>query len=475
MGYQAGEGRTQSALFPVMLDELVAQDSLVRVIDAWCASLDLRGLGFAKSVPADTGRPAYDPSDLLKLYLYGYLGGVRSSRRLERECHRNTEVMWLLGRLAPDHKTIAEFRRRQAEALVGTAAQFVKFAREHRLIVGDTIAIDGSKIRAVASRKAVVSQALLEERDRMMQKRIQEYLAQLDDADEAEAADAKAPRNAVQQTLKALREKQQLLRDQLQKLQKANVISEVATENESRPMQSLGFAPGYNLQTAVDAHSHLIVHHDVTEQGVDSKQLAPMAKGAAAVLERADIEVLADKGYWGGEQLEQVEKMGMQPVVPRINHVNNTGDGTLYPQRLFQYDKASDTFTCPAGQIMRMRSNNKGQVFGYRTDGKTCEQCLQRTRCTSGKMRWITRSRYEPVFERTAERLKDRPDAMKRRGQTVEHPFGTIKSNILGNGRLLLRGLAGAKSELSLATLAYNFKRVLNMKGAAWMVQASAG
>jgi transposase len=476
MGYRAGDDRTQSALFPVMLDELVEQDAVVRVVDAWCASLDLCALGFARTLPAVTGRPPYDPADLLKLYLYGYLGGVRSSRRLEKECHRNTEVMWLLGRLAPDHKTIADFRRTQSEALVRTAAEFVKFARKHRLIVGDTVAIDGSKIRAVASRKAVVSQALLAERDRMLEKRIQNYLAELDEADEVEAVEAAPRRDAVLASLQSLRKKQQLVREQLQKLQQAGVSSEVATEQQSRPMKSLGFAPGYNLQTAVDAHSHLIVHHDVIQQGVDSNQLEPMARATASVLQRTDVEVLADKGYWDGEQLEQLEQLGMQAIVPRIDHANVAGDGTLYPQRMFRYDEATDTFTCPAGQIMRMRHNSlPKQVFRYRTEGRTCEVCPRRSSCTPGKLRWVGRSHLEPTFARVAARLQERPDSMKRRAQTVEHPFASIKGTILGNARLLMRGIGGAKSELSLAALAYNFKRVINMKGAAWMAQAAGG
>jgi transposase len=295
MGYRVGEGRTQAALFPVMLDELVQADAVVRVIDAWVGALDLGELGFERAQPAPTGRPPYHPGDLLKLYLYGYLSGVRSSRRLERECQRNVELMWMLGRLAPDHKTIAEFRRTQSAGLVATAAAFVQFARVQRLVVGDTVAIDGSKLRAVASRKAVTGVRGLAEQDRGLRERIERYLAELDRADSAEA-EALPDRAAVQESLRVLRERQGQVHEQLQALEQAKRATEVTTEPDARPMKSLDGAPGYNLQAAVDAASHLIVHHEVVNEVNDQQQLAPMASAAASALQRTELEVLADGG-----------------------------------------------------------------------------------------------------------------------------------------------------------------------------------
>jgi transposase len=473
VGYKTGEGRTQSALFPVMLDELVPQESIVRVIDAWVDSLDLRQLGFTKARPAATGRPPYHPGDLLKLYLYGYLGVVRSSRRLERECQRNVELMWMLGRLSPDHKTIAEFRRTQSAALVATAAAFVKFAREHRLVVGDTVAIDGSKLRAVASHKAVAGADTLQQQDQALQERITKYLRELDQVDASER-DPQPERAAIEESLQALRERSAQVQSHMQALQQSKRTTRVLTEPDARPMKSLHGAPGYNLQSAVDVHSHLIVHHEVVDDASDLQQLAPMAQATAAALQRTDIEVLADAGYSSGEHLQKLQDCGMDVVLPPARAVNNHGDGTLYERSMFEYDRHSDTYRCPAGQILKRRSQSlRDKQYVYAPDKGVCGTCAHQPHCTRTKRRWVTRSFFEDALQRTAEQLQQRPDAMQRRQMTVEHPFGTIKDHILGNARLLVRGIAGAKAELSLAVLAYNLKRAINLKGAAWMAAAA--
>ena len=473
MSYRRGEGRTQVTLFPVTLDELVEQDAAVRVVDAWVASLDLHSAGFKNSTTAATGRPPYDPGDLLKLYLYGYMNGVRSSRRLERECYRNTEVMWMLGRLAPDHKTIAEFRRGETKAIVAAAAAFVQFARSHRLIGGNTIAIDGSKIRAVASNKAALDKKSLQARDQAIEQEIQRYLKRLDDEDAVDAH-SEPSSSAVQKSLRSLRKAKATVAKQLETLQKAGVEALITTEPDSSRMQSLGFAPSYNLQSAVDTKSHLIVHHDVSNAGNDFHQLKPMSDAVARVLGRTNFEVLVDKGYAYGEQIAALEAAGIEVVVPRTNLANSSGDGTLYEASRFRYDPTTDTYRCPANQIMKkitFDSSSKKVIYG--TEGRTCTSCEKRARCTTADRRRIYRSDFEQALANAASRLEARPDSMRRRAQTVEHPFGTIKHQILGNARLLMRGLDGAKAELSLAVLAYNMKRTINLMGSAALLRTA--
>lgn len=464
------------ALFALTLDELVDQDAVVRVIDAWVDSLDLVRLGFERAVAARTGRPPYHPGDLLKLYLYGYLGAVRSSRRLERECQRNVEVMWMLGRLAPDHKTIAEFRRTQGAALVATAAAFVQFARRHKLVAAGSVAIDGTKLRAVASRKAVVGLRSLDEELRLIGERVAGYLRELDANDGSDDEAARARSGAVRDLLGALHEEQARVEQQIQTLKQANRSTNVTTEPDARLMKSLNGAPGYNLQTAVDTHSHLIVHHEVVSDTSDQTQLASMAEGAARSLEAKRLEVLADSGYSNAEQIHQLREVGMEVVLPVTRSANSHDSlGELYTRADFRYDAVTDTYRCPADQLLTRRSkSDRDKLFLYSTHSRTCERCQQRDHCTKSKRRWITRSFHEQDLEATQALLAERPGAMRRRRSTVEHPFGTIKEHILGNARLLMRGLPGANAELSLAVLAYNLKRAINCKGIHWMMEASA-
>jgi transposase len=474
MAHRSGDSRQQATLFPVMLDELVGDDAMVRVIDAWVGSLDLRALGFSRTQTAATGRPPYDPADLLKLYVYGYLNGVRSSRRLERECSRNVELMWMLRRLAPDHKTIANFRRLEAAALVESAAAFVQFARAKGLIAGETVAIDGTKLRAVASRKAVVGQRELAAQAEVLRERMRGYLSELDEIDSQEAPTS-TRRQAVQEALKQLQLQQAHVERQAQALRDAGTSTVVSNEPSARVMKSLNGAPGYNLQTAVDTSSHLIVHHEVVNDTSDSSQLEPMAKATAQTLENPELNVLADKGYSNGEQLEALQSQGMTVWLPPKRSVNSQADGTLYDRSVFKYDAASNSWTCPAGELMKQRGRSlESKALLYSTERGVCAKCPQKPNCTTGKRRWVSRSFFEDALQACQQRLDDRPDAMRQRRSTVEHPYGTIKDQILGNARLLMRGAAGARAELSLAVLAYNLKRVLNMKGGHWMRNAVA-
>lgn len=472
MGHRRGESRQQAALFPVMLDELVKQDSLVRVVDAWVGSLDLDKLGFDKARAQVRGAPPYDPADLLKLYLWGYLNAVRSSRMLERECHRDVECMWLLGRLAPDHKTIAEFRRSNTQALVATCASFVSFARNKHLISGKTVAIDGTKIRAVASRKAVRHEKELIEQARRNAEEIAGYLQLLDAQDSKDQQDV-VRSESVRRALKELHDEQAEVHAHLERLRQGRSTTAVMGEADAQVMgHASNRAPAYNLQTAVESETHLIVAHQVTNEANDQRQLQPMAEAASAALGQPVIGV-ADAGYANAEQFAQLQSQGITTFVAENRTVNNQGDGTLYDRSAFKYDPERDCFTCPAGNLLQRKGEHeKNKLVIYAAKAKDCGGCPQKAACTKARRRNVTRHLYEDAREANARRVALHPEMMRLRQQTVEHPFADLKDRILGTARLLMRGIQGATGELSLAVLAYNMKRVFNMKGSAWMQHA---
>ena len=471
MGHRQGENRHQAALFPLMLDELVGPDDLVRVIDVWIASLDLKALGFSKAQTQVMGRPPYDPADLLKLYIWGYLNAIRSSRALERQTHSNVKCMWLLGRLQPDHKTIAEFRRTNAHALVAVCASFVQFARAQHLIASNTVAIDGSKIRAVASRKAIIRADELTKLAQHNAREIEHYLQLLDTQDLAQDVQPQIKAHDVQRALRQLRERQAAIQEHVQQLANNRSKSLVQTEPQAKLMKSL-HGPGYNLQTAVEATSHLIVAHEVVNDVSDRSQLHPMAQSANRVLETS-CTVVADAGYSNGEQLAKLQDQGVVCFVAPNRTINNQGDGTLYDKSLFSYDEKTDTLQCPLGKTLKRKTGKRqDKMIIYAADQRDCQVCASKGKCTGAKQRFVSRHEYEHALQDNATRLAAKPQMMRLRRSTVEHPFGTIKTQILGNARLLMRGLEGARAELSLAVLAYNLKRVFNMKGGAWMLQA---
>jgi transposase len=432
MGYIRGEAREQTTMFPVTLDELIPADHVCRVIEAFVGRLGMAQLGFVRAEAAETGRPGYDPRDLLKLYLYGYLQQVRSSRRLEAECQRNVEVMWLLGRLQPDYKSIAEFRRMHSSAVTKAGAELVQLARSVGLVKGETVAVDGSKFRTVSSARSI------RERDA-----VRRYLEQLDQADEQEAV-VIDPR-AVQAALEKLRND---------------------PEPEARMMRTAnGFAPAYNVQTAVDAEHAIIVAQKVTDHGADNRLLLPMAEAAKqAVGSPESLNVVADAGYSNGEQAERCEHLGIVPHVPANRAVNNHGDGTLFDHRQFHYDEKTDMFHCPAGQTLKRKQlSRKDRAVYYSAPPETCGACALKARCTDGRQRLVSRHLHESALDRMQHRAT--PEMMRLRRSTVEHPFASLKYRIFGNARLLLRGLAGASTEISLATMVYNLKRMMKVLG----------
>jgi transposase len=461
MGFVRGDSRDQGALFPVALDELVPADHVCRVIDAFVGSLDLVTLGFSRSEPAATGRPAYDPADLLKLYLYGYLQQVRSSRRLERECQRNVELMWLLNRLAPDHKTIAEFRRREGLALRAVAAAFVRFCRGQGLIRGEWLAIDGSKFEAVASRKAVLSRERLLREQAVLERRVAEYLERLDAADAGEG-ETTIDAGAVRAALEVLRGQQAQTAQGLSRLETLGVTQWVESEPDAKLMK--GHGPAYNVQTGVDAEHALIVTHAVTAEANDNTSLQTMAEAARDALEQPTLNVVADAGYSNGAQAEVLEAQGIVPHVPANRAVNNQGDGSLFDRRCFTYDEAADTMRCPAGQILRRKQllRHKHQII-YAAEIGDCGTCVLKARCTASPRRFVTRHLHEAALQRMQARAT--PELMRLRRCIVEHPFASLKYRIFEKPRFLLRGRWGAGTEMSLATLVWNLKRAMAVLG----------
>lgn len=442
LAYIEGEARGQHTMFPTTLDDLIPADHVCRVVEAFVNKLDLGALGFVRAEPADTGRPGYDPRDLLKLYLYGYLQQLRSSRRLEAECQRNVELMWLLGRLVPDHKSIAEFRRMHGDAVTEVGAELVRLARRVGLVRGEWVAIDGSKFRAVSSANSV------HEREA-----VQRYLDQLERADGQD--EVSIDPSAVAAAL-----------DQLNR----------HPEPEARFMRTReGKRPAYNVQTAVDAEHALIVAHEVTTEANDLHCLLPMAEAAQqAVGHPETLHVVADTGYSNGEQAEACEKRGIVPHVPAQRSVNNQGDGTLFDRTEFHYDEKTDTLRCPAGQTLKRAQLQPGRKrVAYKAGKKDCHDCPRKNRCTLSKQRVVYRPLYEEVLQRMRQRAT--PDAMRLRRSTVEHPFATLKYRIFGHPRFLLRGLAGAQTEISLAVIGYNLKRMINLLGTQSLATALSG
>lgn len=432
MSYIRGEARGQQTLFPVSLEDLIPADHLCRVIDSFVERLDFCALGFVRAEAAETGRPGYDPRDLLKLYLYGYLEQIRSSRRLEAECRRNVELMWLVERLEPDHKSIAEFRRLHREAVTEAGTELVRFARSVGLVRGEWVAIDGSKFRAVSGTDGV--------REREAVKR---YLDEVERGDQQEEQ-AIAPA-AVAEALKKLKGH---------------------PEPEAGFMRmGEGFAPAYNVQTAVDAEHALIVAQTVVTAANDNTSLLAMAEAAKeAVGAPETLKVVADKGYSNGEQAHLCEQRGILPHVPAQRNVNNQGDGTLLDRSQFVYDRTTDTFRCPNGATLARQYEHKVKPsVVYAASPKDCGTCPIKTQCTASARRMVRRHLYDDALKRMQQRAT--PEAMRLRRSTVEHPFATLKYRIFGHPRFLLRGLAGAQTEISLATVAYNLKRMINVMG----------
>jgi transposase len=463
MNHRPGLDRSQTLLFPERLEDYIAAANPVRFLDAFVASLDLYALGFAKARCADTGRPPYDPAVLLKLYLYGYLHRIRSSRLLEAECQRNVEVIWLLGKLAPDFKTIADFRKDNVKPVRAVGRQFTLLCRKLELFGGQLLAIDGSKFCAVNARDQNFNAAKLQDLIVRADARLAEYFKQLDDADAAEPAADTLNKTQLAEKIATLREKQDWHKELLAQLDdEQKQIS--ATDPDTRKMPAAhGMIVGYNAQVAVDAKHKLIAADDVTNEVTDFKQLAGVALAAKANLELAQAEVVADAGDYNAAELSRCVEAGLTPYIPKADTSTNTAQGLSGKSR-FRYDETKDVYVCPAGAELTYRFSTYELGRGLRYyRAKGCAGCALKKQCPRNKAnRTITREDHEALMEAMAARMKAQPEKFKLRKTLAEHPFGTIK-RWFGYTHFLLKGLAKVRCEWSLTTLAYNLKRVLNL------------
>lgn len=467
MKHLRGLPREQKLLLPEAVEDYVAAEAPVRLIDAFVGTLDLRALGFGKAIAANTGRPPYDPGDLLRLYLYGYLHRIRSSRLLEKECVRNLEVIWLLRALQPDFKTIADFRRDNKKPLQQTCRQFTLLCRKLNLFGGELVAVDGSKFKAVNSKDKNFNEKKLKELVAGIDAKIEKYLKELDDVDNDEPPESgeKLSKEALQEKIAALQERKdeyEELAGQLDEEEKQ--IS--TTDPDAKLMHTRqGAEVCYNVQSAVDAKHKLIVEHEVTNEAVDYQQLSAMAQAAKETLGVEKMNVVADKGYYSNHEVERCVESGITPYMEKADTSANTKLG-LFGKSRFRYDAGKDVYVCPGEKELRYRfsTNEKDRELKYyRASG--CKSCALKSQCTRNKAnRTITREASEHLMEEMAERVKRNRHIMKLRKAIVEHPFGTIKRG-MGMSYFLCKGLEAVRAEMSLTVLAYNLKRVLNILG----------
>src|SRR5262244_2767974 len=472
-----GIDRGQSTLFPEYLEDWIGEDNAVRAIDVFVDEFDLAELGFGGVEPEATGRPSYQPSVLLKLYIYGYLNRVQSSRRLEREALRNVEVMWLTGRLAPDHKTIADFRKDNGRAIRQVCARFVALCGPLVLLNGTSVAIDGSKFKAVNNRDKNFTRAKMERRLAQIEESVTRYLQQLDSADRQEPSLALATKTT------RLKEKIAKLKEEMQRLHalKARMLATPdqqisLTDPDARSMATSGRGSGvvgYNVQIAVDTEHHLIVHHEVTNVGSDRSQLASTATAAKEVLGVDKLEAVADRGYFNGEEIKACDDAGITVTLPKPMTFGAKSAGRFGKQD-FVYKPQEDIYVCPAGEKLTycFTAEEHGQKLRrYWTDA--CHTCPIKAQCTTGRERRITRWEHEEVVEAVQERLDKNPDAMRTRRETVEHPFGTMKMR-MGATHFLCTTLPKVATEMALCVLTSNLTRVLNIVGVEKIMEAIA-
>jgi transposase len=470
-----GEDRRQSLLLPESLDDYVTEDNPVRVIEAFIEELDLEALGFDGMAPAATGRPAYHPSTMLKIYLYGYLNRLQSSRRLEREAGRNIELMWLTGRLAPDFKTIANFRRDNGPAIRAVCVQFVELCRRLNLFTKAIVAIDGSKFKAVNNRDKNFTVVKVGKRIEQVEASIARYLVALDRADREESELTEARTNRLQDKIAGLRRQMRALKAMEQEVHAAPDKQVSLTDPDARSMATSGRGTGvvgYNVQTAVDAEHHLIVAHEVTNLGHDRTQLEPMSRKAQAATDCEEITVLADRGYFSGEQVLACEGTGILPCVPKTETSSGTKRG-FFTRHDFVFDAQADHYVCPAGARLTRsnpRPDRKDDLDEYR-HLSACFTCALKPKCTPDKLRRIKRWKQEGVLDTMQARLDRMPNAMAVRRQTIEHPFGTLKS-WMGSTHFLTKTLEKVRTEMSLHVLAYNMKRMIQMFGVGPLMEA---
>lgn len=463
MRYIKGTDRDQISMLPMCIDDFIADENPVRVIDAFVDSLDLEKAGFARSVPARTGRPAYDPKDLLKLYCYGYRHNIRSSRRLEEETHRNLEVLWLLGGLKPDHKTISDFRKDNKVALKNAFRQLVLLCRDWGLFGAELVAVDGTKIRASNSRRASISPRKLDKQIQHAEERINAYLEQLDSNDANEPDSPKLSKEEIQERIAQLKERKAGYQQLKQEMQEKGLNEISKTDPDARRMSvsNNGVDVSHNVQIAVDGKHSLVVDFDVTSNVTDHGYLSIMAENVMEILDVESIEVLADKGYYAADDLVRCEEIGATPYVPKQKITNSKG----FSAEEFHYNESDDSYTCPAGQTLYPgRLRDKGKYRTYK-NARACRTCELRDQCTSSwNGRTVIRHFAKKLLDEIDKRTSEQKDKYQQRQLIVEHPIGTIKRSF-GLAHFLTRGNSAVRAESSLAFLAYNMLRAINILG----------
>ena len=467
-----GEDRTQVTLLPECLDDYVESENPVRVIEVFVDGLDLGALGFVGIDPAATGRPAYHPAALLKIYIYGYLNRIQSSRRLEREAQRNVELMWLTGRLTPDFKTIANFRKDNGPAIRNVCRQFVVLCQRLDLFAQAIVAIDGSKFKAVNNRDRNFTRAKMARRMAQIEENIARYLADMDTADRAEPAIAEAKTSRLRDKIAALKQQMQQLKEIETRMLAAPDQQISLTDPDARSMNTRGSGiVGYNVQTAVEPKNHLIVSHEVTNVGNDRGHLATMANQARAAMGTEELTVIADRGYFSGDEILACDQAGMTPFVPKPLNSNSKAEGR-FGKPDFIYIASDDEYRCPAGQrlIKRFTTVEAGMTLNVYWSS-ACPRCPIKAQCTTGSERRVRRWVHEAVIDAMQERLDRDPEKMRVRRQTVEHPFGTIKY-WMGAAHFLMKTLERVRTEMSLHVLAYNLKRVMRLLGIGGLIAA---
>jgi transposase len=473
MSYVEGESRAQRVLFPEALDDYISEDNVVRFIDAFVDGLEMEELGFDRTAAKETGRPPYDPGDLLKLYIYGYVNRIRTGRTLERECHRNVELMWLMRKLRPDFKTITEFRKDNRQAFKGVFRQFVLLCKGLGLLGGEWVAVDGSKFKAVNSGGRNFTKKKLERRLKELDHKVEQYLDEMDRSDRSEQ-DSRIDKEELKQKIEKLKERKGRYEELLKELNRSGQSQVSLTDPDSRAMALTPRGEvSYNVQTAVDSKYHLIVAQEVTNEGLDNHQLFTMAQGAKEILGQHEIDVVADMGYYSHEEFKSCEAAGIKAYVAKPLNSKNTAHG-LFGKEKFVYEPQSDCYVCPNQERLTFRfqsRESKNKKFRYYWT-VACLSCPIKARCTTNKQfRRIKRWEHEAIAERVQQRVWANPLVMKLRQQIVEHPFGTMK--FWNDQRhFLMKGLAKVRAEFSLSTLAYNLKRAVNIVGVKGLLTA---
>ena len=473
-GFIEGQDRQQVTLLPESLEDFIAEDNAIRVVDAFVDELDLTAVGFDGTKAAGVGRPSYHPAVLLKIYVCGYLNRIQSTRRLERDCQRNLELMWLTGRLAPDFKTIADFRRDNGAGIRGACRRFVELCRDLKLFSQAAVAIDGSKFKAVNSRDRNFTPAKIEARKKQIEESIQRYLDALETADRTQPGEFVAKTDRLKDKVKTLREQMRRMDRLQQRLERQPEAQLSLTDPDSRSMMSQAKGTGvvgYNVQVAVDTKHHLIVAHEVTNVGHDRSALSKMAQAARDAMGKPKLRAYADRGYFNAPEIKACSDAGIAAFVPKPTTSGAKADGR-FDRADFIYIAKDDEYQCPAGERAVYRYTTEERDMQIRRYwSSACPQCPLKAQCTTGDYRRITRWEHEPVLEAAQRRLDLQPEAMTLRRCTVEHVFGTLKY-WMGSTHFLTRRLPNVSTEMSLHVLAYNLKRVINILGIARTMKA---